>query len=468
MEPVSASVFYVKDTRGATIPVLVADDDSGNPRIIPEVLNFARALCAQRRQTPKVIRSWIVALALFHDHIRHVQRNTEIDGGDARLSLAESVSWFLEDRLTGVVSPDEVLCWEPVKAETVERDRVAIRAFSRFCVDNHDHLPIVPEPSATFLPTDADTHKSVLTRLQQPGMQNRILGHLEARKQNPAGHTIGLPSVGRRGAMRQSHLTKAEVERLIRSTKSDVQKMAFILAAFGGARTSEIIQLWVCDIHDGSRRPMFFPSEAPSDLPLVMLADPVHSRHVDAVGTQTETRLQRLAANGLTPRPMLSPTDPSHVGWKGIAYENQDLLISQIHWTDRAWAQIFLDLFRRHRDRTLTQIPSADRTPFALVNDDPRRHEFGRPMKMSNLRKAFLRACEKGGINTGKVGGMHSLRHFYNETLKRLGLAEHEIQVCMHHRSLNSQEAYGNNPAIAGQRLEAALDRIEQKTEGGT
>jgi len=243
--------------------------------------------------------------------------------------------------------------------------------------------------------------------------------------------------------------------------------MAFILAAFGGARASEILQLWVCDVHDGSRRPLYFPFEGPSDLPLVMLADPAHSRHVDAVGTRTETRLQRLAANGQTPRPMLPPTDPGHLGWKGIAYENHDLLISQIHWTDRSWARIFLDLFRRHRDRTLASIPAGDRTPFALVNDDPRRREFGRPMKMSNLRKAFLRACQRTGIDTDKVGGMHSLRHFYNETLKRLGLAEHEIQVCMHHRSLASQQAYGNNPAIAGQRLADALARIEQKPEGG-
>jgi len=211
MEPVSASVFYVKDARGSTIPVLVADDENGSPRISPEALDFARHLSVRKRQRPQVIRSWVVTLALFHDHIRFIQQNTAIDGSDARLSLAESVSWFLEDRLAGVASLDGSLRWEPVKAETVERDRVAIRAFSRFCVDRHEHLPLVPEPSASFLPTDVATHKSVLTRLQQPGMQNRILGHLEARKPAPPGHSIVISSVGRRGAMRQSHLTKADV-----------------------------------------------------------------------------------------------------------------------------------------------------------------------------------------------------------------------------------------------------------------
>lgn len=295
MEPVSASVFYVKDSKGVTVPVLVADDETGNPRIVPEALDFARHLAVLKRHTPKVVRSWLVTLGLFHDHVRHVQRNTVIDDADARLSLAESVSWFLNDRQSGVESPDGVLRWQPVKAETVERDRVALRAFSRFCVAHMEHLPLVPEPSGSFLPTDADTHKSVLTSLRQPGMQNRVLGHLEARKPKSDGHSIGIAFSGRRAAMRQSHLTKADVEKLILSTKSDTQKMAFILAAFGGARASEILQLWICDIEDGRRRPLYFPFDGPSDSPLVLLADPVHSRHVDSTGTRTESRMQRLA-----------------------------------------------------------------------------------------------------------------------------------------------------------------------------
>lgn len=463
MGPVTASVFYVKDRRGGTIPVLVADDEDGNPHVVPEALDFARFLASHNRHKTKSIRTWLTVLAFFHDHLRLIQSvagaSREAEGIAAPTGRADQVSWFLNDRLTGTESGDGTLKWEPLKSETVERDRFALKSFADFCVDKYGQDQEEREPKARFRLSDGFRDRGVADRLKDPRVSCRLLGHLEARKPRPARHGIGLPSTGRRSAMRQSHLTKADVDRLILSTKSDTQKMAFILAAFGGLRKSEIVQLWLCDVHDGNRRPSFFPNDGKSDLPLVIVADPVHSRLVDSVGTKTENRLQRLAKNGAQPRPLLPPNAPLHAGWKGIAYENQDLLASQIHWTDRAWAHVFLELFRRHRDTTLSSIPKADLTPYVFVNESVGNSGFGQPMTLSNLSKSFVRGCVRAGIDTGKVGGMHALRHFYVETLKRLGMAEHEIQSCMHHRSLASQGAYGNNAAIAAKRLSDALGR---------
>lgn len=460
MGPVTASVFYVKNGRGVTLPVLVADDEDGNPQLVPEASEFASHLAAQNRHTTKSIRSWITVLALFLDHVRLIQndgdKGARKDGDAPHGNRVDQVSWFLNDRLSGVESADGLLKWPPVKSETVERDRFALTAFAEFCSEKYGTAG-EDEPQAKPRLSDGFRNRSVADRLKDPRVSCRLLAHLEARKALPEANGSALSRTSRRGGSRRSNLTKAEVDRLILSTKSDAQKMAFILAAFGGLRQSEILQMWICDVHEGIRRPAFFPSEGKSDLPLVLVADPAHSRHVDFHGGRTETRTQVLAAKGARPRSVLPPNDPLRAGWKGIAYENPDLLVSQVHWTDRAWAHAFLELFRRHRDSTLSSIPKKDLTPYVFVNDAREKEQFGRPTTASNLSKAFLRACARAGVDTSKVGGMHSLRHFYTETLKRLGLAQHEIQACMHHRSIKSQSSYGNDPAILSKRLSDAL-----------
>ncbi len=462
MKPATASVFYVKDKTGNLLPVLVADDEAGNPRVVPEAVAFARTLRTKKPSSGHNLRSWITSLALFHDHIRLVQRTSVVENdGTPSLTLAESVWWFLQDRLKGVKTEDGAIDWPASKFPTVKRDHLAVLSFFRYCESRYRHLSLSPE--FPFLSQDFKSACSALERISERRVQSLVLGHLEARKPKPAASPVSVPFTYVPSAPKQSHLSQSDVEKLILGTKSDVQKMAFILGAFGGIRGSEILHLWICDVIPGAHRPKYFPNTPACVEPLVILANPVHSTHVDELGTRNTSRLQWLQARGTLPRTMLPLDDGLRAGWKGMAIHNANLLISQVLWTDRAWASVFWDLFKRHRENTLAHIPSSVRTPYLFVNEDQRRLEFGRPMTLSNLRKSFDRAVVRAGLDSSLVTGIHCLRHFYTETLKRLSMSREDIQMFMHHRSPKSQDSYGNAVTIAEEKLRNAMQQRQQK-----
>lgn len=466
MKPSTASVFYVKDNTGNLLPVLVADDEAGNPRIVPEAVAFARSLRTRKPSSGHNLRAWITSLALFHDHIRLVQRKSVVENdGTPSLTLAESVWWFLQDRLKGVRTEDGALEWPASKFPTVKRDHLAVLAFFRYCESRFRHLPLRPE--FPFLAGDFKSACSALERISEKRIQNLVLGHLEARKPKAAASPVSVPFGYVPSERKQSHLSQSDVEKLILGTKSDVQKMAFILGAFGGIRGSEMLHLWICDVVPGAHRPKYFPNTPGCVEPLVILADPVHSTHVDELGTRKTSRLQWLEARGTLPRSLLPLDDGLRAGWKGMALHNASLRISQVLWSDRGWANVFWDLFIRHRQNTLANIPSSVRTPYLIVNEDQRRLEFGRPMTLSNLRKSFDRAVVRAGLDSSLVTGIHCLRHFYNETLQRLSMSRENVQMFMHHRSPTSQNSYGNDVTIAEEKLRTATKQRQQKTIEG-
>lgn len=453
--PRTASVFSLRGSDGQALPILVVDELDGSARIVPEVIRFLRALLGRGDSFSKM-RSASHTLALLHDYMV-LTMGAKTVTSDA---LPEVIAGFLRKRRQGT-SGDDGLTWTPVKRDTVERDRSHLREFSEYCSREFGHFPLVPLRGHCALNQGGHSYQVVMHHLSK--RRNMLLGHLIPSRPDFAMETpigIGERPVRRRSS-RKAFLSPAMIEDLIVETPSVVQRMVFIQAAYGGPRISETLNMWRCDVLPGRYRPTLFPDDKASDIPLVVLAHPSQSRYLGAIHPGGADRLQHLVASyGTQPRNLLD-VSPLRSGWKGMLFDNDDLLISQVFWADRTWALMYYELFQQLRDQILPLVDAGVRSshPYLIINDSPSREEFGQPMKIANIRKAFGRACARIGVDVGRFrDGIHVLRHCYKARLERLGLTPEEIRIAMHHGSVSSQESYGRSAARVSERLTLVMN----------
>lgn len=451
----TASVFIVRSSDNTLLPILVADAPDGQPRPIPEATALMQSLCARGESLAKM-RTVAMALSLFHDYVQILWKGRPTNAEQ----LPEIVAGFLRARRSGISEPESGLSWSPVKRATLERDRNSLLLFSEFCSERFAHFPLIPMEKGSFA-KDGQSFSAVMRRLA--ARDRMLLGHLDSTRRNA--YPTFAAGISERSAPRRSNgktfLSKALVEDLILGTPSVAQRMAFIQAAFGGQRISEILNMWRSDALPGRYRPVLFPDDEASDIPLLILAHPSQSTYLGETRPGTKDRLQHLhSAYGLRPRNLLE-SDPMMAGWKGMLYDNESLLISQVFWSDRSWAKIHYALFQELRDKILPLAGESVRNshPYLIVNDAPGRPEFGQPMKMSNIRKSFSRACSRIGVDAERFrDGIHSLRHGYKASLEALGMSPEEIRKAMHHISVEAQSAYGKSAGALNARLDALLD----------
>ena len=250
-------------------------------------------------------------------------------------------------------------------------------------------------------------------------------------------------------------LTLPQVLAIIEATPGKAMKAAFLLASFGGIRSSEMLNIWTTDLLPGRHRKKLFPTDANSNVPLVVLAHPSQSTFISLNASTGQDRCQHLAKTGAKPRNLLQG-HPLHAGWKGLRYDNHEQLISQVYWSNPDMAVRFDRLAMESRASVILGggLKALESHPFLLVNDTPHKLEIGLPMKMSNLQKAFERAMRKAGVDTELHGkGIHSLRHFYKATLEDLGITREYRRIAMHHVSIASQNSY----AVSAERTNLAI-----------
>ncbi len=243
--------------------------------------------------------------------------------------------------------------------------------------------------------------------------------------------------------------------------------MLWIELAFGGVRLSEALNHFVDDVLPGGLRSTLFPNDVASELPLVVLADPIGSSFVGSLETSSvEDRRQYLRRRfGLIPRPLRPRRgDPLHAGWKGMAHDDAGLMISQVYWSHPGWAREF---WRLHREllesRQAIPAPVRRSHPYLYIIDRPARSNFGEPLKVHTVEKAFARACERIGLQPYRSkASPHGLRHAYRRQLRLLGIPPRHVQRCMHHASPDAQDLYdGPTAAEVGSALALALARQE-------
>lgn len=446
----TASVFPLRCSDGSVVPVLVVDELDGPPRIVNEVVVFMQTLVV-RGESLSTLRGIANTLALLNDYVTVTLGATPVtpDG------LAGVIAGFLRRRRNREPGTDG-LHWSPVKLETVQRDRYYLKLFSEFCAMRFGHWPLVPLRIVCPFDEAGQSYRTVMRQLARRStmLLAHVAGSRDWAKLKPE---IELnEKVVRRRSTGKTFMPPQLIEDMIQATPSIVQRMVFIQAAFGGQRISEILQLWRCDILPGRYRPVLFPDDKASAIPLVVLAHPSQSRYVGETRPDSDDRLQHLARHYQTaPRNLLNG-DSLKAGWKGMSYDNEELLISQVFWADRGWARMYYELFQQLRDQVLPMVPEEIRRshPYLAINDAPYRREFGQPMKISNIRKAFARACARVGADADQFHeGVHGLRHSYKARLESMGLSPEDIRKAMHHVSMAAQKNYGQSSALLNARL---------------
>ena len=461
----SFSVFAVRNLYGVTAPMLVLDGpdgpylSKGAGAYVSMLLNrgdpFSRADAA------------CDTLGRLHDFYMSAYGGRQVSP-DAIPSI---VAGFLLARRNGTIDCEgrdaSGLHWHPVRRDTVAKDRAFLSEYADFCLTNLSVQPF-GDGVLAYPSEGSDAYVRSLRRLQRNrcAKKNTDLLHHIAHARKPKA-VFGIDISERTTAVRAGSRTKTflppdVVNEAIDSTKSIVQRMTLILDFFGGPRLSEILHLWRCDVLPGRLRKSLFLDDLPSELPLVVLAHPSQSTYTGEPSSSGEDRLQHLQRKfGLRPRTLLDP-DPRWLGWKGMQFDEQGRLISQVFWSDHDRAVEFFHLYARLRSEIYPMVGQEVLAshPYFMINDCPHQPEFGLPMKLSNARKIFFRACRRIGVSpllyhTGSHGG----RHFYKHSLKRLGLDKEDVRKCMHHLSAESQEDYGRSLIFLRKNLEEAMAR---------
>ena len=464
-EPRTFSIFNVI-VKGGILPVLMVDDLGGHPRMHGEAVDFARSLMRKGLSLSRV-RSAMHTIGLLNDHLVHCERDT-VRPED----LPGVVHRFLVNRIRGTVEEDGSdptgLFWGKVRWSAVKRDRSHLRAYSDFCSRHYEYFPLVPKCDPVGLTRDGLVIRAIEAefgkRRSEMGRSD-LLAHLE-RKRRPravSGVGVPMPSLRLRGRPgNRAHVPLEKIPELIMRTPSVVQRMIFIEAAYGGPRPAEQLNQWIDDVLPGTFRTALFPDDEPSDWPLVVLAHPTEStwigKHADGSTTREEHLLRRY---GRQPRSRDEVRGAVRAGWKGIAIENEQRLISQVYWISDFWAKQYYAHYRYLMEAIRPRIPASVRNshPYLYINDSPKTEYFGQPMKMSNLKAATERAFKRVGLDPYRHGNnLYGFRHAYMKMCRMLGLDPEMRQQVMRHLSIESHDAYGQwNPGEINANLRRLL-----------
>ncbi|CAH1673978.1 conserved hypothetical protein [Hyphomicrobiales bacterium] len=433
------------------------DVPTGEPRPLRELTEFLYHKLRQGMSYEK-LRSMANTVGLLHDFlVLH-------EGGKAVTaeSLPSLILGFFVSRTGGTIGTNNQdpsgLYWAPVGYDSYKMDRRNLRSFSEYCLKTYGFLPLTPTISTLSASQNGPSHADIRAEFQRS--KHEFLAHLRRwRERRPEyGPNISGRAAPKRtgNPTNRSYIPLNELRELILSTKSVVQRMVFVLGAFGGCRISEQLNIWREDVLPGLYRPILFPDDQPSDVPLVILAHPFDGQYLGRMSIDGATRHQELQRTyNRRPRPALIKSD--RAGWKGMLMDNEQLQISQIFWTSEAWAAYYFQLTMELKERIFPQIPTSVRRshPYILINDDPGTEFFGQPLKLSNVRKAWERACRR--IDRVPYRGayhLHGLRDTYVRTLRLCKeITAAERQRYLHHASIESQNPYGNDPRILHERL---------------
>lgn len=446
-----AHVIIEISTPEGVLPFLIIDTPNGGSIMLEQVALVRRR--AEQGYSPSQLNKLTESIGRFYDWIQLTERDPITTPDD----LPPVIKRFLTARDKGTVLTDGTdptgLLWRPVKSQTVETDRRNLNQLSDFVATDLGYFPLNPDIRVDGYKQGGTGYKNTQFLLSARRQQLDMFGYLAPLRSPKRKRAVG-PSGAHPRIQREDSGHAFPLDRLgdlITSERSIVKRMIYIELAFGGARISEALNHFVTDVLPGSRRKALFPDDNLSDLPLLVLADPIESIYTDSLAFSTEDRRQYLMRRfGIPPRPSRpSRHDSLHAGWKGMLYDNDNILISQIYWSHPEWARTYWELYKELLE-IRRSIPKKTREshPYLYVNDYCSRAEFGLPVKIHTIEKAFVRACKRIGLKPyrSKVS-LHGLRHAYKQQLKLQGQPPEIIQRCMHHISIDSQAAYSKASA---------------------
>lgn len=433
--------------KGNSLPILILE----NGEISLLCLAWARDLMIREENSPPALYQAIQGVGLFYDFYILCENGRPLS--------AENVSWMLSRFLEAREHGNELLNWAPVGRKTARNDVVRISSFSLFCANNFNHFPI--NAREKILITDMS--------FQDRATYYKTLAIRE--KWDPLSHLIPATSIGkgivhtssfkiRSRSSSRTHINDyfppEKVWALINATPSIRDKLFFLLMFFGAARESEPLHLFVTDVRvlsNGSAK--------------VILADPIEAPYNwddTFLGKRHGTRAFFLNERyRLAPRNNLGVTHPLRSGWKGMEYSAPKRKEAEIDWLVPGVDTLFAHLHKRYM-KTIRRYVE-DTHPYYFVNEKEGA-DFGKPVKLSNMIKAFYRAAKRIGLEPSDQGvNPHGARHFFGHfCASYLRLPIETTKIMMRHVNLQSTEVYYSmSMAVVREDLKKAHARISEE-----
>ncbi|EKS31067.1 site-specific integrase [Afipia felis] len=424
-------------------PVLVVRDQDGEAAIPREPIEWIRNVLTFDSKSPA--KMMLSTIGRLYEYTSIAFRDFELTAETLPTAVWNYTAFRAGERMPDDPDSQQLTLWNPVKRSTAISEFRTIVSYLQFCNDRFQSLLLLDRPvglkNIQHLDIPTTSKRDFFLHLR--GHRERYRKLLGVERYHPPRVTPSASLATRRSSQGRT-MPQDEVDLIIGAEKNPSFKALWTLLAYGGMRVSEALNIWCVDIMPGSMIAQFERGFTQAE-PLVILADPVESRFVGDFGDSSRTRLKYLRDKyGLVPRPYYPDKHPMRAGWKSVLVSNKALSLSWVYWSEPQPAQEFLELTAMLLNLR-RQHPTTTHHPYFFINTS--NNEYGgQPLKYSNTMKAFERACVRVDLEPHMAGRtLHGFRHFYRDNLrKRLKLPPEIIQVMMHHKSVVSQEDYGN------------------------
>lgn len=432
---------------GTSIPVLILEDGE----ISVFALAWARHRILQDPTSPSALLKAMNAIGWFYDFYYLVEGGRVITAD----ALGSILARFMEARKHGKA----ILGWNPVLRKTAVDDVRWVSAFTEFCADNFGHVPINPREKkfvADLNLRDQRTFYAALEHRKDWDQLAHLLPATEAGQGVVNQYSFAPKDKRKKASYDRKSFPPEKVLPLIEATPSSRDKLYLLLLFFAGLRASEPHHLFVTDVtiaKDGTAR--------------VILGDPetgFYEWNNLHRGRQRGNRATFLAERySLGPRNKLAVKHPLHAGWKGMAYDSQTRKEAEVFWLVPEMGRYFAKLHGEYMHATRRHV--RDEHPYYFVNEKDGA-DFGKPVTLSNMTKAFNRAARRIGLQLTDDGvNRHGGRHFYGYfCASRLRLSLEVTQSMMHHESIVSTNIYyALDKAVARDELEKSQARLAKE-----
>lgn len=428
----------IKEFNNSNIPILMVKN-----KIDKMVLEYIKDLYLQGK-SQSTLKKHISSIALLWDYYLTFEKYLLKEESKNILKL------FIDKRINGTLKYNEIdetlLNWKSVSIKTVKIDILNITSYFEFTELNYNSIPlnIIQKQLHTKVNKSLAVNKS---------LNNRFFNFMEDTQLTKKIKIFDRKdSYGKHITSEYKAFPHEKVDNLIEVSNLR-NKLIFILLAYGGCRSSELLHLYINDVELNTK----------NQTANIYLSNPVEGiiewskKGVEKRGKRKEYLKDKY---NLEPRNLLSNTNSLYSGWKSMTEDDGIRHISNIYWSNPEMGRLF---YKLHLKYMKIRLKENQNHPYYFISLN--KENFGEPLTMNALKSLFKSHIKKIGLDTKEPGvNLHGLRHFYGYyCANKLKVSKEIAQRMLHHKSIESTEIYYQKTIeIINEELENGYKRIRQ------
>jgi len=410
------------------------------------------------------INQWIYWLleegtppSTLEEHIRHVMQLYEFhyrtyrNTPPTRKQAKHLVADFLDTKRRG----SEILGWKPISRQTTLKKCLnSINKFDEWQSNFHGAKRL--NPSEQLFMSNWEIYRD----FRQREKWDPMIHLFPSRSHRKTVHKHAVRVDHKRFQVGQKTIPKAfPIERfveLVESTPSPRDQMLWLLMGGGSLRQSETLHFFYQDIrgiaHDGTAKVRLDDPEV-GEITWVQegnLRTGTRAEYLATCFKNEKFRKTRPELYRLVPRTQ-GKRGVDHVGFKGMTFSTTPdaevdvggriIYPHEIFWCDPRFGTRFQRAYEQYVEEHFYGKPSDwPHHPWLFITTAG--PEYGLPMKLGSLRRAWHRALKRIGMADCGLGGQ-SLRHMYGGFCASvLKLPIEQTKMLMHHANISSTQVY--------------------------